>query len=108
MQRVKSGSTTSANSIVQMGIYSPEQAQTRLEYWRPSHSDFSKMPTLPQGDGPKEEKSYFASTLSFLTYSYRETLFAELDRLVDDNKDFDGLIIDLMQTGFFAPDGHSG
>ena len=69
----------------------------------PSHSDFSKMPTLPQGDGPKDEKSYFASTLSFLTYSYRETLFSELDRLVEDNKDFDGLIIDLMQTGFSLP-----
>ncbi|HEY9682032.1 MAG TPA: DUF4388 domain-containing protein [Oculatellaceae cyanobacterium] len=69
----------------------------------PSHSDFSKMSTVPQGDGPKEEKSYFASTLSFLTYSYRETLFAELDRLVDTNKDFDGLIIDLMQTGFSLP-----
>jgi hypothetical protein len=50
-----------------------------------------------------EEKNYFASTLSFLTYSYRETLFAELERLCETAKTFDGLIIDLMQTGFSLP-----
>jgi hypothetical protein len=50
-----------------------------------------------------EEKNYFASTLSFLTYSYRETLFAELERLCETGKLFDGLIIDLMQTGFSLP-----
>lgn len=50
-----------------------------------------------------EEKNYFASTLSFLTYSYRETLFAELERLCETGKTFDGLIIDLMQTGFSLP-----
>jgi len=53
--------------------------------------------------GSLEEKNYFASTLSFLTYSYRETLFAELERLVEAGKQFDGLIIDLMQTGFSLP-----
>jgi hypothetical protein len=65
--------------------------------------DFSSLPTIPQGQAAGDEKTYFASTLSFLTYSYRETLFAELDRLVDTGKDFDGLIIDLMQTGFSLP-----
>ena len=69
----------------------------------PSHSDFPNVPTIPQGENPIEEKNYFASTLSFLTYSYRETLFAELERLVECGKTFDGLIIDLMQTGFSLP-----
>jgi hypothetical protein len=59
--------------------------------------------TVPQGEDSLEEKNYFASTLSFLTYSYRETLFAELERLVESGKAFDGLIIDLMQTGFSLP-----
>ncbi|MBA3857339.1 MAG: hypothetical protein C0507_10570 [Cyanobacteria bacterium PR.3.49] len=38
-----------------------------------------------------------------MTYSYRETLFAEFERLVEAAKQFDGLIIDLMQTGFSVP-----
>jgi hypothetical protein len=38
-----------------------------------------------------------------LTYSYRENLFAEFDRLAELGKTFDGLIIDLMQTGFSLP-----
>lgn len=69
-----------------------------------SYSDFPQAKTLPPGEEPPtEEKNYFASTLSFLTYSYRETLFAELERLVEQEKNFDGLIIDLMQTGFSLP-----
>ena len=68
-----------------------------------SHSEFPPIPTIPPGKETMEEKNYFASTLSFLTYSYRETLFAELERLCESGKTFDGLIIDLMQTGFSLP-----
>lgn len=57
----------------------------------------------PREEPNLDEKNYFASTLSFLTYSYRENLFAELERLVEAGKGFDGLIIDLMQTGFSLP-----
>jgi hypothetical protein len=56
-----------------------------------------------QSEATGEEKTFFSSSLSFLTFSYRENLFAELDRLVDTNKEFDGLIIDLMQTEFSLP-----
>ncbi|HEY9676572.1 MAG TPA: DUF4388 domain-containing protein [Drouetiella sp.] len=66
-------------------------------------SDLPQAKTVPKGEDSLEEKNYFASTLSFLTYSYRETLFAELERLVESGKSFDGLIIDLMQTGFSLP-----
>lgn len=66
-------------------------------------SDLPQTKTIPQEEKSLEEKNYFASTLSFLTYSYRETLFAELERLVESSKAFDGLIIDLMQTGFSLP-----
>jgi hypothetical protein len=47
--------------------------------------------------------SYLNSSLNFLTFSYRENLFAQLDRLVEQGKALDGLIIDLMQTGFSLP-----
>lgn len=68
----------------------------------PSDTPFSQ--TLPSRDDQHpEEKTYFAPSLSFLTYSYRETLFAEFERLVEAAKQFDGLIIDLMQTGFSVP-----
>lgn len=43
------------------------------------------------------------SNLSYRTYSYRENLFAEFERLVQEHRRFDGLIIDLMQTGFSIP-----
>lgn len=46
---------------------------------------------------------YLSSTLNFLTYSYRENLFAEFERLVREDKRFDGLIVDLLQTGFSVP-----
>ncbi|MGD9681247.1 MAG: DUF4388 domain-containing protein [Candidatus Obscuribacterales bacterium] len=49
------------------------------------------------------EKDYYGTSQTFLTYSYRENLFAQLDRLVDSGKSIDGLIIDLMQTGFSLP-----
>ncbi len=54
-------------------------------------------------EGSQDERSHFTSSLSFRTYSYRENLFAEFERLVEDGKRFDGLIIDLMQTGFSLP-----
>ncbi len=50
-----------------------------------------------------DDKGYFGSAQTFLTYSYRENLFAQLDRLVEAGKTVDGLIIDLMQTGFSLP-----
>lgn len=40
---------------------------------------------------------------AFLTYSYKENLFAEFERLLREQRRFDGLIIDLMQTGFSLP-----
>lgn len=61
------------------------------------------MKNLVPAEEPGDDKRYFASSLSFLTYSYKENLFAELDRLVESGKSFDGLIIDLMQTGFSLP-----
>lgn len=60
-------------------------------------------------DGRQEDKNSenregnIASSLSFLTFSYRENLFGQLDKLVDSGKSLDGLIIDLMQTGFSLP-----
>ena len=69
-----------------------------------SSSSDTPFQTLPsRDDQPSDEKTYFAPSLSFLTYSYRETLFAEFERLVEASKQFDGLIIDLMQTGFSVP-----
>ena len=39
----------------------------------------------------------------FRTYAFRESLFAEFDRLVDEGKIFDGLVIDLTHTGYSLP-----
>ena len=50
-----------------------------------------------------EDRNLLTSTLTFRTYSYRETLFAELERLAMDGRRFDGFIVDLMQTGFTLP-----
>ncbi len=50
-----------------------------------------------------DDKRPFTSSQSFLTYAYKENLFAELERLVELGKTYDGLIIDLMQTGFSLP-----
>jgi hypothetical protein len=50
-----------------------------------------------------EDRNLLTSTLTFRTYSYRETLFAELERLAMEGRRFDGLIVDLMQTGFTLP-----
>lgn len=63
---------------------------------------------VPQGKNTPvtdttEELNALASTLTFRTYSYRETLFAEFERLVQEGRRFDGLIVDLMQTGFSLP-----
>jgi Domain of unknown function (DUF4388) len=49
------------------------------------------------------DRDLVGSTLNFRTYSFRETLFAEFDRLVEEGRRFDGLIVDLMQTGFSIP-----
>jgi hypothetical protein len=59
--------------------------------------------SVSSAEEPAEEKIYFSPSLSFLTYSYRENLFGEFERLVDAGKTFDGLIIDLVQTGFSIP-----
>jgi hypothetical protein len=61
------------------------------------------MKSLVSAGDEDEDKRYFTSSLSFLTYSYKENLFAELERLVESGKSYDGLIIDLMQTGFSLP-----
>jgi hypothetical protein len=50
-----------------------------------------------------DDRNLLTSTLTFRTYSFRETLFAELERLAMDGRRFDGLIVDLMQTGFSLP-----
>lgn len=77
----------------------------------------TKDPTLPQQIRPNlprrqletdrdtnlDEQGYYGAAQTFLTYSYRENLFAQLDRLIDAGKSVDGLIIDLMQTGFSLP-----
>ncbi len=44
-----------------------------------------------------------AASSAYLTYSYKENLFAEFERLLREQRRFDGLIIDLMQTGFSLP-----
>lgn len=51
----------------------------------------------------RQGEEFLSSTLNFLTYSYRENLFAEFERLVREEKRFDGLIVDLLQTGFSLP-----
>ena len=49
------------------------------------------------------QENIYASSLTFLTFSYRENLFGQLDKLVEQGKLLDGLIIDLMQTGYSLP-----
>lgn len=44
-----------------------------------------------------------SSPLNYLTFAYKENLFGEFERLLRDERRFDGLIIDLMQTGFSLP-----
>ncbi len=51
----------------------------------------------------EDESQYFTNNLSFRTFAYRENIFVELEELVDKGKLFDGLIIDVMQTGFTLP-----
>jgi hypothetical protein len=50
-----------------------------------------------------DESRNFTNNLTFLTFAYRDNLFIELEQLVDKGKMFDGLIIDVMQTGFSLP-----
>lgn len=54
-------------------------------------------------DYGEDRASLLSATLTFRTYSYRETLFSEFERLVQEGKRFDGLIVDLIQTGFSLP-----
>ncbi len=63
------------------------------------------LPSESQPNTRKDSSEHLlvGSTLSFRTYSYRENLFAEFDQLCEEGKRFDGLIIDLMQTGFSLP-----
>ncbi len=68
-----------------------------------SQFDLPTVNTVSSADDHVEEKNYLSPNLSFLTYSYRENLFAEFERLLESGKSFDGLIIDLMQTGFSLP-----
>ncbi len=56
-----------------------------------------------KAEEPPDEAAYFAANLSFHTYAYKETIFVDLDKLIETDKSFDGLIIDLMQTGFTLP-----
>lgn len=55
------------------------------------------------GSSKKEPLEDFQSSLNFLTYSYKENLFAEFEKLLKEPRRFDGLIIDLMQTGYSIP-----
>ncbi|MBA4074231.1 MAG: hypothetical protein C0508_04255 [Cyanobacteria bacterium PR.023] len=70
-------------------------------------ADFSPsdLPRVSPGASNEREstESYLNSSLSFLTFSYRENLYSQLDKLVEQGKSLDGLIIDLMQTGFSLP-----
>ncbi len=64
---------------------------------------------LPAGSEPESgadealERSHLTYAYSFRTYAFRENLFAEFDRLVDEGKNFDGLIVDLTHTGYSLP-----
>ncbi len=58
---------------------------------------------LPSSEESLEERNYLACLFSYRTFAYRETLFAELARLADSGKQFDGLVIDLMQVGYTLP-----
>lgn len=60
------------------------------------------VPSQPAED-VVEERNLLASTFVYRTYSYRETLFSEFERLVEEGKQFDGLIIDLIQIGYSIP-----
>ena len=66
-------------------------------------SDLKSSQIAPKTIESVEETSSFANSLSFRTYAYRENIFSELEKLVQTEKFFDGLIIDLMQTGFTLP-----
>src|SRR5438128_10208028 len=50
-----------------------------------------------------EERNYLASVFAYRTYAYRENLFAEFALLAEERKQFDGLVIDVMQTGYSLP-----
>ncbi len=63
----------------------------------------SKHQEPPPGDELVEQRSYLSYAYVYRTYAYRETLFSEFDRLVEEGKVFDGLIIDLQQTGYSLP-----
>jgi len=58
---------------------------------------------METGTKVADDSSTFQSNLSFLTYAYTENIFTELEQLIAKGKSLDGLIIDLMQTGFTLP-----
>jgi hypothetical protein len=59
---------------------------------------------LPEpGSQSENDGNMYASSMAFLTFSYRENLFGQLDKLVEQGKGLDGLIIDLMQTEYSLP-----
>lgn len=68
-----------------------------------AHPNVPQVKVVSSSQENGDERSYFASNLSFLTYSYRENLFAELERLSELGRGYDGLVIDLMQTGYSLP-----
>jgi hypothetical protein len=70
-----------------------------------SHQSGSDVgPSVDDSEGTtRETGTYYPPALNYRTYSYRENLFAEFDRLVSDSKRFDGLIIDVSQIGFTLP-----
>ncbi len=78
-------------------------ADRRVQELRHTKSNLEGRKLETDRDINLDEKGYYGAAQTFLTYSYRENLFAQLDRLVEAGKTVDGLIIDLMQTGFSLP-----
>ncbi|MBY0356516.1 MAG: DUF4388 domain-containing protein [Candidatus Obscuribacterales bacterium] len=67
------------------------------------HNASEKLPPQAQPTMAPIDGSTNPSAPAFRTYAYRENLFAELERLVKEERRFDGLTIDLMQTDFSLP-----
>ena len=68
----------------------------------------SPKPRSPTDEFPSaadliDERGGLTTACSFRTYSYRENLFSEFERIIQEGKLFDGLIVDLTQVGFSVP-----
>jgi hypothetical protein len=67
------------------------------------------LPGTPAGsigtndDLAEEQNLVAAAVFDYRTYSYRENLLSEFERLVAEGRQFDGLIIDVMQVGYTLP-----